>query len=174
VSLWDAKSGTLLFGTKEANRDNQIAGGLAGDIDPAFPGMEVWGDKFFFTSKGQIIPGPVPAQNELVWWDGDLLRELHSRGSIAKWKGTELNRTEGTVHQVADLFGDWREEVVTFANGALRIYSTAIRAADRRVTLMQDALYRNDVTHRSMGYTHVPMTSYFLGMQPLGSAGNSR
>ena len=127
VSLWDAKSGTLLFGTKEPSRDNQIAGGLAGDIDPAFPGMEVWGDKFFFTSKGQIIPGPVPPQNELVWWDGDLLRELHSRGSISKWKGAELGRTEGTVHQVADLFGDWREEIVTFANGELRVYSTAIR-----------------------------------------------
>jgi rhamnogalacturonan endolyase len=174
VSLWDATSGTLLFGTKEPNRDNQIAGGLAGDIDPAFPGMEVWGDRFFFTSKGQIIPGPVPPQNELVWWDGDLLRELHSRGSISKWKGAELGRTEGAVHQVADLFGDWREEVVTSANGELRVYSTAIRAADRRVTLMQDPLYRNDVTHRSMGYTHVPMTSYYLGMKPVRSAGTRR
>jgi rhamnogalacturonan endolyase len=174
VSLWDARSGTVLFGTREPTRDNQVAGGLAGDIDPAFAGMEVWGDKFFFTSKGQLIPGPVPAQNELVWWDGDLLRELHSRGSISKWKGTELGRTEGTVHQVADLVGDWREEIVTFANGELRVYSTAIRAADRRVTLMQDALYRNDVTHRSMGYTHVPMTSYFLGMRPVGSTGARR
>jgi rhamnogalacturonan endolyase len=36
-------------------------------------------------------------------------------------------------------------------------------AADRRVTLMQDPLYRHDVTHRSMGYPHVPMTSYYLG-----------
>jgi rhamnogalacturonan endolyase len=170
VSLWDAKSGTLLFGSKEPNRDNQIAGGLAGDIDPAFPGMEVWGDKFFFTSTGQIIPGPVPAQNELVWWDGDLLRELHSGGSISKWKGAAVGRTEGSVQQVADLFGDWREEVVTFAKGELRVYSTAIRAADRRVTLMQDGLYRNDVTHRSMGYTHVPMTSYFLGVRPAGEA----
>jgi rhamnogalacturonan endolyase len=163
VSLWDAKTGTLLFGTTEPNRDNQIAGGLAGDIDPAFPGMEVWGDKFFFTSKGQIIPGPVPPQNELVWWDGDLLRELHTRGAISKWKGTELGRTEGTVHQVADLLGDWREEIVTVVAGELRVYSTAIRAVDRRVTLMQDPLYRNDVTHRSMGYAHVPMTSGYLG-----------
>ena len=29
---------------------------------------------------------------------------------------------------------------------------------------MQDPIYRNDVTHRSMGYPHVPMTSYFLGV----------
>ena len=30
---------------------------------------------------------------------------------------------------------------------------------------MQDPLYRNDVTHRSMGYPHVPQLSYFLGMR---------
>ena len=53
---------------------------------------------------------------------------------------------------------------MTFTNGELRVYSTAIPATDRRVTLMQDRLYRNDVTHRSMGYPHVPMTSYFLGV----------
>jgi rhamnogalacturonan endolyase len=164
VSLWDAKRGTLIFGTNEASRDNQIAGGLAGDIDPAFPGMEVWGDKFFFTANGQVISGAVPPQNELVWWDGDLLRELHSRGEVSKWNGPSLARTEGAVHQVADLFGDWREEIVTFTGGELRIYSTPIPAVDRRVTLMQDAIYRHDVAHRSMGYAHVPMTSYFLGM----------
>jgi rhamnogalacturonan endolyase len=164
VSLWDAKRGTLIFGTNEASRDNQIAGGLAGDIDPAFPGMEVWGDKFFFTATGQVISGAVPPQNELVWWDGDLLRELHSRGEVSKWNGPSLAQTEGAVHQVADLFGDWREEIVTFSGGELRIYSTPIPAVDRRVTLMQDAIYRHDVTHRSMGYAHVPMTSYFLGM----------
>jgi rhamnogalacturonan endolyase len=166
VSLWDARRGTLLFGTTEPNRDNQIAGGLAGDIDPAYPGMELWGDKFFFTAKGQLIAGPVPPQNELVWWDGDLLRELHSRGSISKWKGAERGRTEGPVHQVVDLFGDWREEIVTFVNGVLRVYSTRIPAADRRVTLMQDPLYRNDVTHRSMGYPHVPQPGFFLGVAP--------
>ena len=164
VSLWDAQRGTLLFGSTEPNLDNQIASGLAGDIDPAYPGMEVWGDKYFFTSTGQAIAGAVPPQNELVWWDGDLLRELHDRGSISKWKGPVIGRTEGSVQHVADLVGDWREEIVTFLKGELRIYSTPLPAADRRVSLMQDPLYRNDVTHRSMGYPHVPMTSYFLGV----------
>jgi len=163
VSLWDALRGTLIFGSTEPNNDNQIAGGLAGDIDAAFPGMEVWGDKYFFTAQGTPIAGPVPPQNELVWWDGDLLREIHSRGSITKWKGPELGTTEGTVQHVADILGDWREEIVTFSNGALRIYVSPIPATDRRVTLMQDRLYRNDATQRSMGYPHVPMTSYYLG-----------
>ncbi len=164
VSLWAAKTGALLFGSSEPNKDNQIAGGLVGDIDPAHPGMEVWGDRFFFSAKGEPIAGPVPPQNELVWWDGDLLREIHSRGVVSKWKGADIGRTEGSVQHVADIIGDWREEIITFTNGELRVYTTPIPATDRRVTLMQDPLYRNDVTHRSMGYPHVPMTSYYLGM----------
>jgi rhamnogalacturonan endolyase len=140
---------------------------LVGDIDPNYPGMECWGDRFFFTSRGQIIEGQVPPQNELVWWDADPLREIHSRGNIAKWKGNSstIGNTQGMVHHVADILGDWREEIITFTNGELRVYSTTIPAVDRRVCLMQDALYRNDVTHRSMGYAHVPMTSYYLGMK---------
>lgn len=174
VSLWDARHGTLVFGSTEPNGDNQIAGGLAGDIDPAYPGMEVWGDKYFFSAQGTRIEGPVPPQNELVFWDGDLLRETHARGSIAKWKGSEIGRTEGSVQQVADILGDWREEIVTFAGGALRVYVTPLPATDRRVTLMQDRLYRNDVTHRSMGYPHVPMTSYYLGTSTPTSTPNAQ
>jgi len=162
VSLWEARTGDLIFGTRESSKDNQIAGGLVGDIDAAYPGMEIWGDKYFFSSKGQAIAGPVPPQNELVWWDADPLREIHARGVISKWKGGALGRTEGSVQHVADILGDWREEIVTVAAGELRIYSTTIPAAGRRVTLMQDPLYRNDVTHRSMGYPHVPMTSQSL------------
>jgi rhamnogalacturonan endolyase len=163
VSLWDARTGVPIFGTTEPTGDNQVAGGLAGDIDPAYPGMEVWGDRFLFSASGQSIPGDVPPQNELVWWDADPLREILARGAISKWKGATLGRTEGGVQQVADILGDWREEIVTFIGGELRIYTTTIPAADRRVTLMQDRLYRNDVTHRSMGYPHVPMTSFYLG-----------
>lgn len=164
VSLWDAKTGNLIFGVDEPTNDNQVAGGLVGDIDPKYPGMEVWADKYFFTSKGQRIPGAVPPQNELVWWDADLLRELLSRGVISKWQGPELGKIQGFTQHVADILGDWREEIITFSGGELRIYSTTIPAADRRVTLMQDPIYRHDVTHRSMGYPHVPMTSYYLGV----------
>jgi hypothetical protein len=106
VSLWDARSGTLLFGAREPNRDNQIAGGLAGDIDPSFPGMEVWGDRFFFTSEGQVIPGPVPPQNELVWWVAtscaSCTARLDLRGKVLRSDGRRA------VHVVADLFGDWQ------------------------------------------------------------------
>lgn len=187
-----AGNGDLIFGAREPNRDNAIGSLAVGDIDPNYPGMEVWsGDGLqqrFYSAKGEPIAGDVPSTSDLVWWDADLLREQivgfggpggGRRGGppaagatpppnpgrgIGKWKGEILTRgIMGSGSQVADILGDWREEVITFVDGELRIYSTTIPAADRRVTLMQDPLYRNYVTERTMGYAHFPQLSYYLG-----------
>ena len=168
AGLWDARTGNLIFGIPEANRDNELGRALAGDIDPNYPGMECAGGRHFYTAAGQKLDGAVPPQDFLAWWDADLLREICSRRGIYKWKGGVLSDIPGSVQQIADILGDWREEIVIYADGELRIYSTVIPAADRRVCLMQDPLYRNDVTHRTMGYPHYPMTSYYLGV---GSGG---
>ena len=58
---------------------------------------------------------------------------------------------------------DYLDEVRAALPGELRIYRTDIPATDRRVTLMQDALYRSYVAHRSMGYPQAPVPSYYLG-----------
>ncbi len=207
LNVRDPRNGDLLWGAREPNLDNAIDQVAVGDIDPRFPGMEVWANKglkqLFYTAKGDPIPGPVPPTSELVWWDADLLREQifgtpgTGRGapgnapasapttaaaapggpppggfanftrSVGKWQnGTHTPLTtelRGAVQQVADLLGDWREEIVTFTNGELRIYATTIPAADRRACLMQDPIYRHDVTLRTMGYAHVPQVSYYLG-----------
>ncbi|HEY0968880.1 MAG TPA: hypothetical protein VGD88_15925 [Opitutaceae bacterium] len=184
LNLRDARNGDLLFGAREPNQDNAIDQLMVGDIDPAYPGMEIWANKglkqLFYSATGEPIPGTVPTTSDLVWWDADLLREQITGGgpasvapaaplgrTIGKWKGETLTRgVQGATHQVADLLGDWREEIVTFTNGELRIYSTTIPATDRRVTLMQDPLYRNYVTERTMGYPHVPQLSTYLGVAP--------
>lgn len=67
---------------------------------------------------------------------------------------------------IADLFGDWREEIITVLPGEMRIYTTTIPAEDRRVTLMQDPVYRSTVTHNSMGYPQPPVPGYYLGTDP--------
>lgn len=84
--------------------------------------------------------------------------------SIWKWKGEILTENiKGDILLMADMEGDWREELITALPGELRIYRTDIPATDRRVTLMQDALYRSYVAHRSMGYPQAPVPSYYLG-----------
>jgi hypothetical protein len=96
-----------------------------------------------------------------------------SRGpsSIVKYKDPTLTTgIEGRVIMMADILGDWREELVTVLPGELRIYTTTIPARDRRVCLMQDGVYRAEVAHRSMGYEQSPVTSYYLGVPPAASA----
>ncbi|MDH7599690.1 MAG: rhamnogalacturonan lyase [Sedimentisphaerales bacterium] len=165
ASLWDARTGNLIWGIPVPSQDNELGHAIAGDIDPNYPGMEVAAEGHFYSCKGQKIPGPSPAQDFLIWWDADLLREIYSRARIYKWKGDVLATIPGQAHQIADILGDWREEVVVVVQGQLRIYTTTIPAIDRRVCLMQDPLYRNDVTHRTVGYPHYPMTSYYLGVR---------
>ncbi len=177
VGLWDARTGNLIFGTDEEIVDNQVGSALVADIDPAHPGMEVWADKFFYTAKGERLAGPVPPQQGLVWWDADLLRELHTfarRGGpnamggsiVSKWKGAVLTEgIQGRNMLWGDIAGDWREEIVTYADGEVRIYGTIIPATDRRVTLMQDPLYRREVGLVVQGYVHVPVTSFYLGVK---------
>ncbi|MBN2105614.1 silent information regulator protein Sir2 [bacterium] len=165
VSLWDAATGDLIVGTRTETKDNQIHRVLVSDIDPGYPGMECWATDFFYTCKGEQIPGDIPPLNGLVWWDEDPLRELEDRGRIMKWKGNVLTSgIEGHVMLWADLLGDWREEIVTVTrSGEIRIYITVIPARDRRICLMQNPLYRIDVALKAMGYDQVPMTSYYLG-----------
>ena len=66
---------------------------------------------------------------------------------------------------IGDLYGDWREEIVTSLPGEIRIYSTNIPAKDRRTCLMQDPIYRSYICQRSMGYPQAPVPSYYLGEQ---------
>ena len=90
--------------------------------------------------------------------------------SIVKYKGDTLTTgIEGRIMMMADILGDWREELLTVLPGELRIYTTTIPARDRRVCLMQDPVYRAEVAHRSMGYEQSPVPSYYLGVSPSDS-----
>ena len=150
---------------------------MAADIDPSVPGMEVWasedpkGDKYngdpprwLFSCKGQILArqAGVPPFTA-VYWDADGQRELVGNHTIYKYKGAvEARSIEGGQAFWADVLGDWREELITSVKGELRIYTTAIPASDRRVCLLQDPIYRQDVAHLFMGYAQPPTLGYCL------------
>ena len=65
----------------------------------------------------------------------------------------------------ADIFGDWREEVIYRAsnNQSLRIYISTIPAANRLPTLMQDPEYRLAVTNQNVAYNQPPWPSFYIG-----------
>ncbi|GAB3171746.1 hypothetical protein GCM10027059_40480 [Myceligenerans halotolerans] len=139
--------------------------------------------------SGELIGTDIPAANFLTWWDGDLLREIGDHDfsqdagvgvpTIAKWDweaGEEVeiyratgtfsnNSTKGNVSLQADLFGDWREEIVTRTEDstALRIATTVDPTAHRLRTLMSDPMYRTAVAWQNTAYNQPPHVSYFLG-----------
>ena len=86
------------------------------------------------------------------------MRREHLLRKIRKYNGGEVGGGyEGSFLTTADIDGDWREEVLTTAEGQLRIYSTDIPAMDRRPSLMQDRFYRMAVATASCGYHYDPM-----------------
>jgi rhamnogalacturonan endolyase len=75
------------------------------------------------------------------------------------------NGTKSNPALSADLFGDWREEVVwrTSDSRALRIYSTPVVTSTRLFTLMHDTQYRVAVAWQNTAYNQPPHPSFFLG-----------
>jgi rhamnogalacturonan endolyase len=171
--------------SKKAGDDGEGPGrGNAFDIDPRYPGAECWvkgaGITGLFSAKGEKISDNDPRScNFGVWWDGDLLRELLDKNTISKWDWsagiqkpifvaegiTWNNGTKSNPVLSADLFGDWREEIIwrTPDNKELRIYSSTISTSFRFITLMHDPVYRLGVAWQNVGYNQPPHVSFFLG-----------
>ena len=185
--MFDAKTGEILWKEPSvaAGEDKEGPGrGVAIDIDPRHKGAECWvtgaGIKGLFDVKGKKIDDKNPEScNFAVWWDGDLLREILDKNWIGKWDWkksaveplltadgcTSNNGTKGTPCLSADIFGDWREEVIwrTEDNQQLRIYTTTIPTTHRLPTLMHDPQYRLSIAWQNTSYNQPPHTSFYLG-----------
>lgn len=73
LSFRDAATGKIIWGV-HAGKD--VGRGMAADIDPRYPGQEVWANGSLYTAKGVKIGSTVPSSTNFgIWWDGDLLRE---------------------------------------------------------------------------------------------------
>ena len=184
ICVRDAKTGELIWSVEEPTV--HIGSGMVADIDPSLPGLEGFAgedpkghramrvpgndNKYLFDAKGNLIGKgeDVPPTGDWLWWDAGKVRQYIAGDregiSVMKYKqGVVQSGFQGRVIMTADLFGDWREEIITALPGELRIYSTAIPATDRRVTLLQDNTYRQTITVRTMGYQQPPVPAYYLG-----------
>ncbi len=174
MCMVDARTGEILWGYDKPSIHIHSSG-LVADLDPKHPGAECYSGERDAKDKRWVrdCQGNVLSHEDLgglapraAYWDADLQRELVVDHRISKYHGAELpTKPEGALITVADILGDWREELITSVPGELRIYTTTIPATDRRVTLMQDPIYRIDVAHAAMGYTQVPTPGYDLATQ---------
>lgn len=173
VALFAAATGKVLF-TEALNED--VGRGVADNIDSTRVGAQMWwsGASSLYDSKGNKI-GKVPSStNFLIYWDGDATRELLNSNYIDKYGKGRLftadgaqsnNGSKSTPALSADIFGDWREELILRSsdNTELRIYTTIIPTGIRQYTLMHDPQYRMSIVWQNVGYNQPPHTSFYMG-----------
>jgi hypothetical protein len=183
VLLRQASNGTAIFNVPKENTD--VGRASAAELDPAVPGFKFWaaGSMGLYDLTGKVV-GNLPNNgnntvvcNFVIWWDGDLSRELLDGNQITKWsvannRGTRLltaygassvNGTKSTPVLQADLFGDWREEVIlAYGDAALRVYTTTSPTAHRLVTMMHDPVYRVAVSWQNSSYNQPPHPGYYI------------
>ena len=180
LAMFSAATGKILWSLAPGV---DVGPGVAADIDPDHPGFENWGGPGGLRDvKGRTISVTTPSStNFLVWWDGDLTRELLDKNRIDKWdwvnkKTINLltatscvsnNGTKATPALSADILGDWREEVIwrTEDNSELRIYMTTIPTPYRLTTLMHDPQYRLSIAWQNVSYNQPPHTGFYLGTE---------
>lgn len=180
VSLVDASNGKTIF-HKDGDADTGRC--CAANVWAGNDGAEFWGlGNDVFDGSGNTLSCRRPAINFLSYWDGDLEREIldgytDKPATISKMKndGTlttilstdgayTCNTTKGTPCLSADIFGDWREELIVRASDSksLRIYCTPYETDYRITTLMHDPQYRNQVAGQNISYNQPPHTSFYL------------
>ena len=185
LSFKDAKTGVPIWGVSGEATD--VGRCNAADIDPRYKGYECWGAKGnLYDCKGNQIGTSKPSMNFSIWWDADLNRELLDGNHIDKWNYTTAksmnlltaagyssnNTTKATPCLSADLFGDWREEVILRKddNSAIRIYTTNIPTTHKLYTLMHDTQYRVAIAWQNSAYNQPPHPSFYLGVDMAAQA----
>lgn len=116
--------------------------------------------------------------NNRIYWDGDLCDEVLNspgtereakiekpgQGRIFTSSGCNMNNwSKNNPGAQADIFGDWREEIVLRCGNSLRIYTTPHYTKYRNYTLWHDHQYRQAMVWQTLGYNQPPHVSYFLG-----------
>ena len=178
IQVADARTGEMIWGHSKPTLHIHDWGMLA-DVDASNPGYEFYAaeqkrelGQFLYSAKdGTLLStddlGSITL-NPVYWLDGPqkVYNIFSYRGDttvLHKYKSAEpVDMLDGRIVAIADVLGDWREELILTKNGELRIATTSIPSTSRHVHLMQDPLYRNDVAHASMGYFYPPNTSYPL------------
>ena len=187
--IHDAATGEILFKGGPKGADN--GRGLAADIVASNRGYEFWSSyggpenaadrnqNPFSAQTGKQVIGQKASVNFRIYWDGDLQDELFDGTNISHWNGSgytttalgnynasqSCNGTKATPNLLADLFGDWREEVILWSandNATLNIFTTNTPTTYRVPTLMHDHTYRMGICWQNTAYNQPPHLGYYL------------
>ena len=176
-AMRDAGTGDTLFGTYSGRDTGR---GMVGDILPAEPGLEAWASTGLglWTADGRRLGTTTPGTNQSIRWAADMTTQIVDgaltvtpsvndwlRGRLLTADGTFTNNgTKGNPSLVADVFGDWREELLlrNADSTAIRFYLSTELTTHKLYTLMHDWQYRADAARQQTTYNQPSYTSFYF------------
>jgi hypothetical protein len=173
-AMRDAGTGEVLFG---AYSGKDTGRGMIGDVDPAVPGIENWAIGMQ-SADGAKLSTSQPGTNMSIKWAADMTTQIVNgsgdqtptiddwkRGRLLTAEGTRTNNgTKGTPSLVADVVGDWREEMLVRITDstALRMYMSTEVTNHKLYTLMHDPQYRAEVARQNTTYNQPSYTDFYF------------
>lgn len=116
----------------------------------------------------QMMQGQPSRQSYYIAkWNGSGIDHVMVNGrDLSGWgNSVSCNGTKATPCLQADLFGDWREEIVLYDasdNSHLNIFTTTIPTKYRVITPMHDHVYRMGIVWQNVAYNQPPHLGYYL------------
>lgn len=180
-ALRDAETGKALFGEYA---EDDLGRCMVGDIADGVRGLQVWVNQVF-DCKGNPLDIAPPSTNMRIYWAGDLTTQFtdgpdylgeHAKGAqtgrvcdvrrgilLDPQNTLTNNGTKGNPCLVADIFGDFREELLLRLadSSAIRIYTSTEDAPHKLPTLMHDPQYRCGVAWQNNCYNQPVYPSFY-------------
>jgi len=173
-ALRDAATGEVIYGEYTGKDTGR---GMIGDVDPTVPGLETWATRLR-AADGTDLGASRLGTNQSIRWAGDLTTQIVDgagdaevtindliHGRMLTATGTRSNNgTKGNPSLVADILGDWREELVvrTADSRALNVYVSTDPSQHKLPTLMHDTQYRAETARQQTTYNQPAYTSWYL------------
>ena len=179
--LHDAATGEIIFKGGNAGKDN--GRGMAADVITESRGYEFWSSderQQRSVQTGEIVGQKNTSVNFRMYWNGTCYDQMLDGNTLDNWNGSSWSRqmtfynygnsstcngTKNTPNLQADLFGDWREELILWDSSnssTLNIFSTNIPTEYRVPTLMHDHTYRMAVAWQNTAYNQPPHLGFYL------------
>lgn len=175
-ALRDAETGEAIFGEYA---ETDLGRCMIGDINPNVRGLQVWVNEVY-SCTGELLEGKALGTNQNIKYLGDLSTQIldgndlfglhngvindNTHGIVLEPKGVATNNgTKGNPCLVADIFGDFREELLVRLedNSAIRIFTSTDITKHKLFTFMHDIQYRTGVAWQNNCYNQPTYTKFY-------------
>lgn len=180
-ALRDGENGEVIFGRYA---ESDLGRCMIGDVVPEARGLQCWVNGVgIYDCRGNFLQKETLGSNMSIRWAGDLSTQIldgwdylnqtatgvvndFTHGIMLRPENTMTNNgTKGNPCLVADIFGDFREELLlrTGDSSAIRIYTNTEITDHKLFTLMHDITYRCGIAWQNNCYNQPCYTGFYYG-----------